>query len=134
MMLCVGEGSNREQWHLPHSLLVFSHFLCYHNQIGPFWCSFPSGWVCVRSGTLWVSPMNSPVRLGVSPPAASTPTGVFNQWFEALFPHRAGALGCAVCPPVHQLLPRRPAAALPALFHNLLLGLPATAHPSYRCG
>ena len=40
--------------------------------------------------------MNSPVRLGVSPTAASTPTGVFTQRFEALFP-RAGALGCVVC-------------------------------------
>ena len=40
--------------------------------------------------------MNSPVRLGVSPAAASTPTSVFNQRFEALFP-RAGALGCMVC-------------------------------------
>ena len=42
--------------------------------------------------------MNSPVRLGVSPaqPPASTPTGVLNQRFEALFPH-AGALGCVVC-------------------------------------
>ena len=30
--------------------------------------------------------MTSPVRLGVSPAAASTPTGVFNQRFEALFP------------------------------------------------
>ena len=38
------------------------------------------------SRTLWVSPMNSPVRLGVSPAATSTPTGVFNQRFEALFP------------------------------------------------
>ena len=36
------------------------------------------------------------MRLGVSPAAASTPTGVFNQRFEALFP-RAGALGCKVC-------------------------------------
>ena len=34
--------------------------------------------------------------LGVSPAAASTPTGVFNQRFEALFP-RAGTLGWAVC-------------------------------------
>ena len=34
----------------------------------------------------------TPVRLGVSPAAASTPTGVFNQWFEALFPG-AGTLG-----------------------------------------
>ena len=30
--------------------------------------------------------MNSPVRLGVSPAATSTPTDVSNQWFEALFP------------------------------------------------
>ena len=43
-----------------------------------------------------VSPMNSPVRLGVSPAAASTPTGVFSQRFEALFTC-AGALGCVVC-------------------------------------
>ena len=40
--------------------------------------------------------MTSPVRLGVSPAAAPTPTGIFNQRFEALFPS-AGALGCAVC-------------------------------------
>ena len=36
------------------------------------------------------------MRLGVSPAAASTPTGVFNQRFESLFP-QAGALGCAIC-------------------------------------
>ena len=40
--------------------------------------------------------MNSPMNLGVSPTATSTPTGVFNQRFEALFPH-AGALGSVVC-------------------------------------
>ena len=34
--------------------------------------------------------------MGVSPAAAPTPTGIFNQRFEALFP-RAGALGCVVC-------------------------------------
>ena len=87
-----------------------------HNQIGPFWCWFPSGLVCVCSRTLWVSPTNSPVRLGVSPAATSTPTGVFNQWFEALFP-RAGTLGCTVCHLVHQLLPCLPAAALPTVLH-----------------
>ena len=59
--------------------------------------------MCVHSGTLW-EPTNSLVRLGVSPTASSIPTGVFNQWFEALFPH-AGTQGCAVCHPVHQLLP-----------------------------
>ena len=40
--------------------------------------------------------MTSPMRLGVSAAAASTPTGVFNQRFEALFPC-AGALGYGVC-------------------------------------
>ena len=37
--------------------------------------------------------MTSPVRLGVSPAATPTPTGIFNLRFEALFPH-ARALGC----------------------------------------
>ena len=45
--------------------------------------------MCIRDRT-------SPVRLGVSPAAAPTPTGTFNQRFEALFP-RAGILVCAVC-------------------------------------
>ena len=40
--------------------------------------------------------MTSPVRLEVSPAAAPTPMGAFNQRFEALFP-RTGALGCTVC-------------------------------------
>ena len=76
------------------------------------------------------------MRLGVSPTARSTPMGVFNQRFEALFPH-AGALLCMVCftPPLFlpvflcmnvqpQRLPATTfwgllAAAWPALFHNL---------------
>ena len=49
-----------------------------------------------------------PVRLRVSPAAAPTPTGVFNQRSEALFPC-AGALGyvvcfaprCSTCPVLH---------------------------------
>ena len=67
-----------------------------HNQTGPLWCWLPSGWACARPRPLLVSPTTSPVRLGVSPAAIPTLTGVFNQRFEALFP-RAGALGCAVC-------------------------------------
>ena len=67
-----------------------------HNQTGPFWCCFLNGWVCVHSRPPWVSPTTSPVRLGVSPAATSTPTGIFNQRFEALFPG-AGALGWVVC-------------------------------------
>ena len=67
-----------------------------HNQTGPLWCWFPSGWACAHSRPLWASPTTSPVWLGVSPAAAPTPRGAFNQRFEALFP-RAGALGYAVC-------------------------------------
>ena len=76
-----------------------------HSQIGPLWCWFPSGWACAHSRPLWVFPTTSPVRLGVSPAAASTLTGVFSQRFEALFPC-AGALGCAVCfaPPLFLLV------------------------------
>ena len=72
-----------------------------HNQIGPLWCWFPSGWACACSRPLWVSPTTFPVRLGVSPAAAPTPTGSVNQRSEALFP-RAGALGCAVCLAPHR--------------------------------
>ena len=60
------------------------------------WCWFLSGWGWAHSRPLWVSPMTSPVRLGVSPAATPTPMGVFTQRFEALFPC-AGALVCAVC-------------------------------------
>ena len=87
------------------------------SKVGPSGAASQVGEFCVHSGTLWVSPTNSPVRLGVSPAAASAPTGVFNQWFEALFP-QAGTLGCEVCHPVHQLLPCRPAATLPTPLHN----------------
>ena len=66
------------------------------NQIGPLWSWFPSGWACAQARPLWVFPMTSPVRLGVSPAATPTPTGIFNQRFEALFP-RAAALCCVVC-------------------------------------
>ena len=91
-----------------------------HNQIGTFWCWFQGGWACVHSRTLWVSPTNSPVRLGVSLAATSIPIGVFNQWLENLFP-QVRTLDCLVCltpqlflpvyltanvgPPIHQLRP-----------------------------
>ena len=96
VMLYVGEGprgSNGASLTLPRTSILHS---ATHNQTGPLWCWFPSGWACAHSRPLWVSPTTSPVRLGVSPAAAPTPTGIFNQRFEALFP-RAVALGCAVC-------------------------------------
>ena len=77
------------------SLLAFSHFPYYPQSNWALLVRIPCGSACVCSRPLWVSPTDSPVRLGVSPAAASTPTGVFNQRFEALFPG-AGALGCVV--------------------------------------
>ena len=96
MTLYVGEGprgSNGARSPL-HQISIFHSAT--HNQTGPLWCWFPSGWAYARPRPLWVSPTTSPVRLGVSPAAAPTPTGIFNQRFETLFP-RAGALGYVVC-------------------------------------
>ena len=107
-----GGGAEREQWRLLHSLWGFGHSLHYPQSnwaplvLVPEWVG-----LCTLQAR-WVSPTTSPVRLGVCSAAASTPTGVFNQRFEALFPP-AGALGCAVCHPVHHN-----AAALPTLLHN----------------
>ena len=79
-----------------------------------------SGWACACSRPLWVPPTNSPVRLGVSPTATSTPTGVSNTC--------AGVPGCEVCFTAPPFLPvylcanvglrGLPAAAWPAPFHN----------------
>ena len=92
-----GGGSEREQCCLLHSLLVFSHFL-HHPQSNWALLVLIPGWVvCVHSRTLWVSPMSSPVRLGASP-SASTPTGVFSQRFEALFPHCSPGLWVCLAP------------------------------------
>ena len=76
-------GSNASCFSLLQISIFHSHT---HNQIGPLWCWFPSGWACADSRPLWVSPTTSPVRLGFSPAAASNPTGVFTQKFEAFFP------------------------------------------------
>ena len=94
--LYVGEGPRGSNGASLTLLQISIFHSSTHNQTGPLWCWFPSGWACAHSRPLWVSPTTSPVRLGVSPAAAPTPTGVFNQRFEALFP-RAGALGCSVC-------------------------------------
>ena len=101
-----------------------------HIQIGPFWCYFPSGWVCVCSRTLLVSPTNSPVSLGVSPSAASTPTDVFNQSFEALFPPRWNSGLCSLLPgPPTAASPASCSFAHPAPQSATSLGPPAAALP-----
>ena len=94
--LYVGEGPSGSNGARLTLLRISATPLATHNQIGPLWYWFPSGWACAHSRPLWVSPTTSPVRLGVSPAAAPTPMGTFNQRFEVLFP-RAGSLGCWVC-------------------------------------
>ena len=139
VMLYVGEGSEREHWHLLCSLPDFSHFPCYPQATWALLVLLPSEWVCVRSRTLWAFPTNSPVRPGVSPAASSTPTGVFSQRFEALFPFTR-MLYCVVCliPQLFLLVylhmnvgpPGPPAATLP----HVLSALVAHVRPSYRSG
>ena len=81
---------------LLHSPPDYSHSFCYPQSNGPLWCWFLSGWACAHTRPPWVPRMTSPMRLGVSPATPPTPTGIFNQRFEALFPC-TGALGYAVC-------------------------------------
>ena len=65
------------------------------NHLGLSGADSQGGWVCVHSRTLWFSPTNSPVRLGVPPAATSTPHVFSVRGFEDLFP-RTGTLGCMV--------------------------------------
>ena len=74
-----------------------------HNQTVPLWCWFPSGLACAHPRPLWVSPMTPPVRLGVSPAAAPTPTAFSIRGLRLYFPvpepwvMRSASLP-AVCP------------------------------------
>ena len=61
-----GGGAQREQWRLLHSLPVLSHSLRYPQSNWALLVLLPE-WVCARSRPLWVSPVNSSVRRGVSP-------------------------------------------------------------------
>ena len=98
--LYVGEGSEREHWYLFGSRPVFSHFPHYPQVNWAFSCWFPAGWVCVHSRTLWVSPVNSPARLGVSP-TTTTPIGFFSQRFWSFISLRWNPGLCVLsCSPV----------------------------------
>ena len=108
-----------------------------------------------NSRPLWVSPTTSPVRLRVSSAAAPTPTGIFNQRFEALFPRALepwvvwSALLPAVClvylcrnvgpqglPVVRLPAPFVPHSANlgPAMATGVLSTLAARLRPSYWSG
>ena len=92
MTLYVGEGPRGSNGTCStlHRILVTPSAT--HNQIWPLWCWLPSGSACAHSRPPWVSPMTSPLRLGVSPAAIPIPTGVFNQRFEAWSPGLRGLL------------------------------------------
>ena len=106
MVLYVREGSKREQCCLLGSCTLSVTSPATYKWIGPFWYWFLSGWVCVHLRTPWVPPVDSPVRLGVSP-TASTPIVFSVRGFEALFPW-AGTLGCVVCLAPQLFLPVYP--------------------------
>ena len=93
------------------------------SKLGPSGAVSQGRWFWVRSRALWVSPTNSPVRLGGSP-ATSSPQVFSVRGFEGFFPH-TGTLGCRVClaPQLFLLVyllanvgpPTPPAAASPSL-------------------
>ena len=96
VMLYVGEGPRGSNGACFTLLWISILHSTTHSQTGPPLVLVPEWVGLCTPRPLWVSPTISPVQLGVSPDAPPTPTGVFNQRFEALFP-RSGALGCAVC-------------------------------------
>ena len=113
------------------------------SKLGPSGADSPVGGFVYILGPCVVSPTNSPVRLGVSPAATSTPSSFFSQRFEALF-LCTGALGCVVyfipqlfTPVVYFILqvylrpnlgpPALPAAALPLVLSTYLpISIPPT--------
>ena len=104
VMLYVGEGPRGSNGACSTLHRISATPSATHNQIGPLWCWFLSGWAFAHSRPLWISPTTSPVRLGISPAAVPTPTGIFNQRSEALF-SSVGALGGIVCfAPCHLLV------------------------------
>ena len=85
-MLCMGGGAEREQWRLVHSLPDFSQSLCYPQSNCASLVLIPEWVACARSRPLWVSPTSSPVRLGVSPAATSTPCFFSLRGLRLYFP------------------------------------------------
>ena len=95
----VGVGSEVEQYHLPGSLDELSVLppLC-TRKLGSSDAESQVGRFVYVLRTLWVSPMNSPVRLGVSL-AAATPQVFIARGFEAFPTLESGLCGLSH-PPV----------------------------------
>ena len=131
-----------------------------HNQTGPLWCWFPSGWACAHSRPLWVSPMTSPAAGSLScgweslllppqPPRAFSIRGL-RLYFPELEPWVAWSASipgvfpvylCANMGPQGLLVVRLPAPFLPhsaslgpAVATRVLSALAARLRPSYRSG
>ena len=84
-------------WLLPHFPLLLS---LPTRRLFPFRGWFPGEWVCVCSRIPWISPTDSPVRLGVSP-TATIPTGSYSQGFWGFISlHWNPALRSLSCSPV----------------------------------
>ena len=149
VVLYVGEGSEREQCHLFGHSLSFSHFPSFPQTNWALLVLIPRWVDSSMSRTPWVSPINSPVRQGVSP-ATATSIGFYSQrfwvfsflhwnpWFRGLFhspvvPPCLSTRGCGTSHEVHQLaLPHvlSPLFSVPptrldeCFFNSLVVGLP----------
>ena len=99
-----------------------------HKQIGPFW--FPGGCVCVHSRTLWVSPVNSLVRLPVFSchcnPYRFFQSMVLRLYFPALEPWVAQSVSLP-SHPLHQLPPHLP------LFSSCCLAVSPLCPAAHPC-
>ena len=114
--LYVEDGSVREQCLLLGSRPAFSHFSRYQQANWALLVLIPGGWGFVYTRTLWISPMNSPVRLEVSLMATSPPQVFSISVLRLYFPVLELWVEQSLL--VHQWLPHQPAAALPDPFHN----------------
>ena len=118
-----GRSHRGKQCCLFSSWLAFSHFLQYLQANLALLVLIPGWMVCLCSRTLWNSPVNSPVSLGVSP-AASTPIDFFSQrfggrispyWNPGVQVYLASQLYLPVYLHTSVELPTLPAAAWPIL-------------------
>ena len=127
VMLYVGEGPRGSNGTRLTLLWISVFHFNTHNQTGPLWCWFPSGWACAHSRPLWVSATTSPVRLGVSPAAAQPPGALSIRGLRLYFPElepwaARSASFPAVCPVYlwANVVPRGAThcSACPALHHS----------------
>ena len=142
-MLYVGEGLRGSNGACSALCLFSVTPSATHNQIGPLWCCFPSGWVCARSRPLWVSPWTllwgwKFLPLPLQPPRVFSIRGLrlyfleLEPWLWGLLrspavPPSLSAGECGTTPSTIRCLA---GSASPCLLHILSAPLPLSAPPT----